>query len=111
MNARNSLKGLIFVALWFVAGRYVASWTDDRFWMASMGGVFEPPATWRIARDLGILVLPPILVLGGLPAGYKIARGRPWKQVAIYSFAISALIWLIFWVLVWWGPELFGWYW
>lgn len=76
--------------------------------MASMGGVFEPPAIWSIARDLGLVVQPFLLIFGGAPAAIQIISGRPWEMAAVVAFAICVTTWLTLMVVVIWGPPHLG---
>ena len=110
MNIRNKIEGLVFFALWFLVGGGVIAWTMELFIMASMGGVFEPPAIWTFARDFGFVALP-FLPFGGAPAAIKIMRGRPWKIAAVVAFAICATIWVALMLVVIWGPPVWGWSW
>lgn len=111
MNVKIKIAGLAFFALWFLVGGAVSAWTTDLFIMASMGGVFEPPAIWSHARDLGLVALPFLLVFGGAPAAIQIMRGRPWHMAAVIAFATCAAIWLVLMVVVIWGPPIWGWSW
>jgi hypothetical protein len=104
-------KGLLFFLLWFVVGSIVSLVTADHFLMASFGGVFEPPAIWSIFYELGLTVLPVLLTLGGSLAAVKIMQGRPWKKVALFSFAICAITWITHWTVVIWGHYIWGWTW
>jgi len=79
--------------------------------MASIGGVFAPPAIWSLARDLGVTVLPILLIFGGAPAAVQIARGRPWRKLAIIAFALCGITWLVLNVVVLWGFNIWGWSW
>ena len=76
MNVKNKITGLVFFFLWFLVGVGITDWTTDLFIMASMGGVFQPPAIWSFARDLGLMALPILLVFGGAPAAIQIMRSR-----------------------------------
>jgi hypothetical protein len=111
VDVKNNVAGLAFFLFWFLFGGAVAAWTADLFIMASMGGVFEPPAIWSFARDIGLTVLPILLVFGGAPAAIQIMRRRPWRMAAVVAFAICATTWLVLMVVVVWGPPLWGWSW
>ena len=105
------IASLVFLAVWLFVGGAISAWTVDLFLMASMGGVFEPPALWSLARDFGVVVLPLLLILGGVPATIQIMRGRPWKRTAVITFATCATTWLALMVVVIWGPPIWGWAW
>lgn len=111
MNMKNKIAGLAFFALWFVAGGIVTVWTTDLFLMVSMGGVFKPPAIWSLARDIGLVALPFLLVFGGAPAAIQILRGRSWHTAAVVALSTCATTWLVLMVVVIWGPRTWGWSW
>ncbi|KPK12687.1 MAG: hypothetical protein AMJ68_01195 [Acidithiobacillales bacterium SG8_45] len=79
--------------------------------MYSMGGIYDPPAIWSFFRDVGLTVMPIMLVFGGLPAAIQIAKGRAWKTIALLSFASCAITYVIIQVVVVWGPSIWGWWW
>ena len=105
------VRGSLFFLLWFLSGGALSAWTIDLFMMASMGGVFEPPAIWSIARDLGLIILPPLLLLGGAPPAIQIIRGAQWRKAAIVMLVVCATTWLTLMVVVWWGPAIWYWSW
>lgn len=111
MNVKNKIEGLVFFALWFLVGGAVSAWTTDLFIIASIGGVFEPPAIWSLFRDLGLVALPFLLIFGGAPVAIQIMRGQPWQKIAVIAFAICATTWLVHMVVVIWGPPTWGWSW
>ena len=111
MNVKNKITGLVFFFFWFLVGGVITAWTTDLFIMASMGGISKPPAIWSIARDLGLMALPLLLIFGGAPSAIQIMRGRSWRMVAVVTFAICATTWLALMVVVIWGPPIWGWSW
>jgi len=108
---RKRILALTFFAAWFLMGAIIGGMIAGSFVIASLGGVFEPPAIWKFARDLGITVLPFLLMFGGVPAAIQIWRGRRWEPAAAVSFIICGISCLVLIVVVKRGPELFGWTW
>ncbi|WP_338466245.1 hypothetical protein RXV95_11810 [Novosphingobium sp. ZN18A2] len=111
LRMRYRHQAILFFAGWFLLGAAVATATLWEFVIASIGGVFDPPVVWTLARDIGSLVLPLLLSLGGIPAAVQIWRRRPWKMAALVSLATCALAWFVFVFLVLWAPGVFGWTW
>jgi hypothetical protein len=104
-------KAAVFAFSWGVIGWFAAQWLVSEFLTASFGGVFEPPAIWRLCRDLGLTLVPAVLLLGGTPAAIQIARNQQWKLVAITTFSASVFLYLWLTLIVLWGHEIFGWSW
>lgn len=111
MNKNNIINALLFYLLWLFFGGAFSSWMIEQFLMASIGGVFEPPALWSFARDLGMITLPLLSIFGGAPAAIQIIRKRPWKKVAVVSLLTYLAIHLALMTIVIWGPPLWGWTW
>lgn len=107
----RKLRGLLFFLAWFVCGGLAAANTVPWLLLYTIGGVSTPPAIWSLCLFLGVIVLPILLPLGGVPAAIRIARGRPWEKVALLAFAVCATAWLLLAGTVFWGPSVFGWTW
>jgi hypothetical protein len=116
VNSENTTRsaradGFRFFLAWFVAGGSVALVTSVMFVIAGIGGVWTPPDTWVIFHRLGMIVLPFLLTLGGVPAAIQIARGHAWKKTALIAFAMCVTSWLVLVGVVFLGPSVFGWSW
>lgn len=105
------IKGIAFFAGWFVGGGILAIIIAEHFLIASIGGYADPPAIWTIARDLGLSVMPVLLLFGGVPAAVQIVRGRRWQTTAFVSLIVCGVSWAALMIVVWSGPDIFGWTW
>ena len=103
--------GFRFFLAWFLAGGSVALVTWVLMAIAGMGGVWTPPDTWATFHLLGLVVLPFLLILGGVPAASRISRGLAWKKTAAISLAVCVASWLVIVGVVFFGPSIFGWSW
>ena len=116
MNSENTERtgpadGFRFFLKWFLVGALVAALTYVVLAIAAIGGVSTPPDIWVLCISLGMVVLPFLLMLGGVPAAIQIARGREWKRAAKIAFVMCAASWLVIVGVVFLGPFIFGWKW
>ena len=108
-SARAS--GYRFFFSWFFVGGLLALATFVMFLMAAIGGVSTPPGIWVIFWGLGLVGLPVLLALGGLPAAIQISHGNEWKRTALISLAVCITSWVVIVGVVFLGPSIFGWSW
>jgi len=104
-------SGYRFFFLWFFVGGLLALMTFVMFLMAAVGGVSTPPGIWMIFWGLGLVALPVLLALGGLPAAVQISHGREWKKTALITLAVCIASWVVIAGIVFFGPSIFGWSW
>ena len=111
-SARSArASGYRFFFTWFFFGGFLGLATFVMFLMAAIGGVSTPPGIWIIFWGLGLVGLPVLLALGGLPAAIQISHGNPWKKTARISFAVCIASWVVIAGIVFLGPSIFGWSW
>ena len=104
-------SGFRFFLAWFCVGGFLGLATFMMFLMAAIGGVSTPPGIWMIFWGLGLVPLPVLLALGGLPAAIQISHGDAWKKTAYISLAVCVASWVVIVGVVFLGPSIFGWSW
>ena len=87
------LKGILFGTVWAAIGGGIGVATASLFAIGSLGGIQTPPAYWWFFVKMGVFVVPPVLVLSGVPAAVLIARRRRWGKVALISLGGAVLFW------------------
>lgn len=102
-------RGFRFFLGWFVVGGLVALVTFVMFLIAAIGGVSAPPDIWMFFYSLGIVVLPILLTLGGVPAAIQIARGKAWRKTASVALAVCVTSWVVVVGVVLLAPSILGW--
>jgi hypothetical protein len=108
-SARAS--GFRFFLAWFFVGGILGLATFTMFLMAAMGGVSTPPGIWMIFWSLGLVALPFLLALGGLPAAIQMSNGKEWRKTALMSLAVCITSWVVIAGVVFLGPSILGWSW
>ena len=108
---KRFVQGLSVLILWMAVGLFVSAMMYESLFMTMLGGNYSPPVIWRIARDFGLVVMPVLLVFGGLPLSIQLWRGRPWRRVFLISLGTCLLSVAVVIFVVFYGPGVFGWWW
>jgi len=110
-RCRRLGQGILLLAAWLVVGWVLAAAIYKNLLPTLLGGNYKPPEIWRITRDFGLVVLPFLLMLGGVPASIQIWRGRPWRMAFLTALGVCVLSATVVVFIVFFGPAIFGWWW